>query len=114
MIHILVPDDAAVLKAARAQVEAHGLRLSCVEGGPPMDKIILGAPGRDEQIENFNRCVRAMGEAGIPILCCTTRTLPLSRRNLRRCQHRLIAQSMQDEHDLLLAIAFFGQLLLIV
>ena len=66
-----MPDNVAELKATRAMVEAHGLRLSCVEGGPPMDKIILGAEGRDEQIDNFKRCLRAMGEAGIPILCCT-------------------------------------------
>mmetsp|Transcript_17277 Transcript_17277/g.45041 ORF Transcript_17277/g.45041 Transcript_17277/m.45041 type:complete len:377 (-) Transcript_17277:59-1189(-) len=64
-----MPDSAVELKATRARVESYGLRLSCVEGGPPMDKIILGTDGRDEQIENFKRCIRAMGEAGIPILC---------------------------------------------
>ena len=30
-----------------------------------MDKIILGAPGREEQVEGFKSCLRAMGEAGI-------------------------------------------------
>lgn len=34
-----------------------------------MDKIILGQEGRDEQIEHFKKCLRAMGEAGISILC---------------------------------------------
>lgn len=73
-----MPDDPAQLRAIRAQVESHGLRLSCVEGGPPMDKIILGADGRDEQIENFKACLRAMGEAGIPILCCACYPFPVS------------------------------------
>jgi mannonate dehydratase len=53
----------------RERIEAHGLRLACVEGGPPMDKIVQGAPGRDEQIEHYKKCIMAMGEAGIPILC---------------------------------------------
>lgn len=71
-----MPDDPAQLKEVRAQVEAHGLRLSCVEGGPPMDRIILGVDGRDLQIENFKACLRAMGEAGIPILCCECHWAP--------------------------------------
>ena len=31
-------------------VENYGLRLAAVEGGPKMDKIVLGADGRDEQV----------------------------------------------------------------
>ena len=32
------------------------------------DKIIMGLPGRDEQIENYIKTLHNMGEAGIPIL----------------------------------------------
>jgi mannonate dehydratase len=63
-----MPSTTAELLAAKARVASFGLRLSVVEGGPPMDKIVLGAPGRDEQIEGFKACLRAMGEAGIHIL----------------------------------------------
>ena len=42
---------------------------TCTKGGPPMDLIVQGKPGRDEQIEHYKKCIRAMGEAGIPVLC---------------------------------------------
>lgn len=34
-----------------------------------MDLIVQGKPGRDEQIEHYKTCIRAMGDAGIPVLC---------------------------------------------
>lgn len=47
-----------------------GYRLLVIEGNPvPMDRIRLGLPGRDEEIEVFCTLVRAMGALGIPILC---------------------------------------------
>ena len=48
---------------------AHGLRLSVIEGGPAMDKVVTGEEGRDEQIEAYCDCIRMMGEAGVPVLC---------------------------------------------
>lgn len=58
------------LAQMRAAVEAHGLTLDCIEGVPRnlIDKAMLGLPGADEQIEDFKATVRAMGQAGIPIL----------------------------------------------
>ena len=54
----------------RAAVEAHGLVLECIEGVPKnlLDRAMLGLPGADAQIEDFKATLRAMGQAGIPVL----------------------------------------------
>lgn len=54
----------------RAAVEAHGLALECIEGIPAnlLDKAMLGLPGAEEQIEDCKATIRAMGQAGIPVL----------------------------------------------
>ncbi|HEV7265267.1 MAG TPA: mannonate dehydratase [Falsiroseomonas sp.] len=54
----------------RAAVEAHGLTLDCIEGVPRnlLDKAMLGLPGAEAQIEHFKATLRAMGQAGIPVL----------------------------------------------
>jgi mannonate dehydratase len=54
----------------RTQVEDYGLRLEALENTPIdfYDKAMLGLPGRDEQIENYQETIRNMGRAGIPIL----------------------------------------------
>ncbi len=58
------------LAQLRTAVEAHGLTLDCMEGVPRnwLDKAMLGLPGADEQIEHFQATLRAMGQAGIPVL----------------------------------------------
>jgi len=50
--------------------EKFDLKLEMIENVPIrfFDKIILGLPGRDEQIENYIKTLRNMGEVGIPIL----------------------------------------------
>jgi mannonate dehydratase len=54
----------------RSAVEAHGLALDAIEGVPTnlLDKAMLGLPGAEEQIEDFKATLRAMGQAGIPVL----------------------------------------------
>jgi len=47
----------------------HGLKMIAIEDTAPMDKVRLGLPGRDKQIENVITQVRAMGRLGIPTLC---------------------------------------------
>ncbi|MGW4767277.1 mannonate dehydratase [Nocardia sp. NPDC004278] len=47
----------------------HGLKVIAIEDTAPMDKVRLGLPGRDEQIENILTQIRAMGRLGIPTLC---------------------------------------------
>ena len=58
------------LVVLRQRVEDAGLRLFAIENMPWgwTDKIKLGLPGRDEQIENFCVSLRNMGAAGIPAI----------------------------------------------
>ena len=58
------------LKWLKEYTEKFGLKLEMIENVPIrfFDKIILGADGRDEQIENYIKTLRNMGEVGIPIL----------------------------------------------
>jgi mannonate dehydratase len=60
----------ADLRALVERVEAAGLAFEAIENVPlPFyDKVLLGLPGRDEQIEHYCQTIRNMGRAGIPIL----------------------------------------------
>ncbi len=62
--------ETADLRALVDKTKAAGLTLEAIENVPVhfYHKAMLGLPGRDEQIENYNATIRAMGEAGIPIL----------------------------------------------
>jgi len=64
-----MPMTSKELQQIKNHVESYGLRLAAVEGGPPMDMIVLAKPGRDQQLEVYKQCIRNMGEVGIPILC---------------------------------------------
>ena len=58
------------LTQLRARIEEAGLKLSVIGGLPEelTSKIKLGLPGRDEQIDNWCKTLRNMGQAGIPTL----------------------------------------------
>lgn len=58
------------LRRLRRHIESFGLKLAALENLPPShwDKVLLGKPGRDEQIENIKTTLRNMGRAGIPCL----------------------------------------------
>ena len=58
------------LKALVARVASYGLKLEVIENTPVgfFDKVLLGQPGRDEQLEHYCATIRNMGRAGIPIL----------------------------------------------
>ncbi len=58
------------LKWLKEYTEKFGLTLDMIENVPIrfLDKVIMGLPGRDEQIENYIKTLRNMGEVGIPIL----------------------------------------------
>ncbi len=62
--------EAADLLWLRKRCEGHGLRLEAIENTPVSfyDKAMLGLPGRDEQIENYQATIRNLGQAGIPLL----------------------------------------------
>ncbi len=57
------------LLAWRTKAEVAGLRLGSIENVPIKfyDKVMLGLPGRDEQIENMATTIRNIGKAEIPI-----------------------------------------------
>ncbi len=53
-----------------ADFGAAGLKIIGVESHPvPAEKIKLGLPGRDEEIENYRAVIPALAKAGIPMLC---------------------------------------------
>lgn len=54
----------------RTYIESAGLKLYAIENMPRRfyDKVRLGLPGRDEQIENVRKTIRNMGRAGIRVL----------------------------------------------
>jgi mannonate dehydratase len=51
-------------------VKQAGLVFEAIENVPThfYNKVMLGLPGRDEQIENYRKTLRNIGKAGIPIL----------------------------------------------
>ncbi|MDX1934384.1 MAG: mannonate dehydratase [Capsulimonadales bacterium] len=63
------PWDIGPLTRMKTRFEEAGLALTVIESSPPMQKIRLGLPGRDEEIEWFATMVRNMGALGIPVVC---------------------------------------------
>lgn len=62
--------DEKDVRALVEKTESYGLKFEAIENVPThfYDKVMLGAEGRDEQIENYKKCIRAVGRAGIPVL----------------------------------------------
>lgn len=61
----------------RSRVESFGLKMYSIRLVPWSwtYKWMLGLPGRDEQIENYQKTIRNMGAAGIPILTYNMHTM---------------------------------------
>jgi len=58
------------LTKLKADYEAVGLKIAGVESHPvPAEKIKLGLPGRNEEIENYCAAIEALGKVGIPMVC---------------------------------------------
>jgi mannonate dehydratase len=57
------------LTALKADIETAGLDFAVVESIPVHENIKLGWPTRERLIGNYCASIRAMGAAGIPVLC---------------------------------------------
>jgi mannonate dehydratase len=58
------------LQKIKADLNAAGLIFAGVESHPvPAEKIKLGLPGRDEEIENYRAVIAALARVGVPLLC---------------------------------------------
>src|SRR5690242_2267898 len=71
-------DDLARL---RDWVGSFGLEIGSLQNTPHKfwDKVRLGLPGRERQLENYLQTIRNVGRAGIPILAYNFRPDPLYR-----------------------------------
>jgi len=63
------PWDYGPLDCTKETYEEAGFEVAVMEARPPTDKIKLGLPGRDEQIEQVNNLIRNMGKLHIPVWC---------------------------------------------
>lgn len=57
------------LTAMKQRFEDAGFTILAIEASPPMDKIRLGLPGREEEIEGVCELLTNMGKLGIPVWC---------------------------------------------
>ena len=57
------------LRRLRERVESFGLQVAALENVPiaHYDKLMLGLPGREQQLENLQKTITNVGRAGIPI-----------------------------------------------
>ncbi len=58
------------VRALVEKTEAAGLKFEAIENVPThfYDKVMTGVEGRDQQIENYKRTIRAVARAGVPVL----------------------------------------------
>lgn len=61
--------DIGPMMRMKRRFDEAGFDLAVIESSPPMQKIRLGLPGRDEEIEAFQTMLRSMGTLGIPVVC---------------------------------------------
>jgi mannonate dehydratase len=63
------PWEQGPLALYKQQIEDAGFRLTVLEDNPPMDRLRLGLPGRDEELAAVLDLIRAMGRLGIEVWC---------------------------------------------
>ena len=98
------PDDeqpwsVSSLGKAKAAYEAQGFDLSVYEGRPPMEKIKLGLPGRDEEIDVVCQFLRSLGVLNIPVWCSSWMPILGVVRTARDIPSRAGAHVSGFDHD---------------
>lgn len=63
------PHTLESVRAIQRQYAQAGLRLSVIEGPPPLDEVKLGRPGADQQMARFKEFIAACGTLGIDTVC---------------------------------------------
>jgi len=63
------PWSSAGIKALVHVYAECGLRILAIEDTPPMEAIRMGLPGKEDELSHLHEQIRAMGEAGIGVLC---------------------------------------------
>ena len=63
------PWEIGPLRRMQTRMAEAGFTLAVIESSPPMQKIRLGLPGRDEEIDYFQTLLQNMGTLSIPVLC---------------------------------------------
>ncbi len=63
------PWEYGPLALYRQQVADAGFSLTVIEDNPPMDRLRLGLPGREEELEHVLTLIRNMGKLGVEVLC---------------------------------------------
>ena len=63
------PWDYEPLERLKRAYENRGFKLAGLESRPPMERVKLGLPERDEEIEEVAKLIRNMGKLGIPMWC---------------------------------------------
>jgi len=63
------PWEFGPLALYRQQIEDAGFRLTVLEDNPPLDRLRLGLPGREEELETVLELLRVMGRLGIEVWC---------------------------------------------
>ncbi len=90
----------SLLRAKTAYADA-GFELAVIESRPPMEKIKLGLPGRDEEIAVVCELLRNMGRLGIPVWCYQMMATVGVVRTSSTTPSRGGAQVTSYDHDLL-------------
>jgi mannonate dehydratase len=57
------------IRELHERVRSVGLRLNVIEGYLPLERVVAGKPGREEDIDEIGILLEAMGELDIPVLC---------------------------------------------
>ena len=63
------PWEYEALKAVKDTYAQRGLQWKVLEGTPSLEKVKLGLPGRDEEIDNFITLMKNMNKIGLDIFC---------------------------------------------